>query len=62
MNDAWMEIVASQRHSLLSVDISCSEITDSGLFLLRDCPNMQSLACNYCDMISEHGLGILSGQ
>lgn len=57
-----MEVVASQRQSLLSVDISCSEVTDSGLNLLRDCSNMQSLVCNYCDQISEHGLGVLSGQ
>ena len=62
MKDAWMEVVASQRNSLLSVDISCSEVTDSGIDLLRDCSSIQSLACNYCDQISEHGLGMLSGQ
>lgn len=56
-----MEVVASQRQSLLSVDISCSEVTDSGIDLLRDCSSMQSLACNYCDQISESGLGVLSG-
>ncbi|TVU29242.1 hypothetical protein EJB05_20800 [Eragrostis curvula] len=61
VNDAWMEVVASQRQSLLSVDISCSEVTDSGIALLRDCSNMQGLACNYCDQISEDGLDILSG-
>jgi len=62
VKDAWMEVVASQRNSLLSVDISCSEVTDSGIDLLRDCSSIQSLACNYCDQISEHGLGMLSGQ
>ena len=62
MKDAWMEVVASQRNSLLSVDISCSEVTDSGIDLLRDCSSIQSLACNYCVQISEHGLGMLSGQ
>jgi hypothetical protein len=56
-----MEVVASQRNSLLSLDISCSEVTDSGIDLLRDCSSIQSLACNYCDQISEHGLGMLSG-
>jgi hypothetical protein len=61
VNDAWMEVVASQRQSLLSVDISCSEVTDSGLNFLRDCSNMQTLGCNYCDQISENGLGVLSG-
>ena len=62
MKDAWMEVVASQRKSLLLVDISCSEVTDSGIDLLRDCSSIQSLACNYCDQISEHGLAMLSGQ
>lgn len=62
MKDAWMEVVASQRKSLLSVDISCSEVTDDGIDLLRDCSSIQSLACNYCDRISEYGLGMLSGQ
>jgi hypothetical protein len=62
VKDAWMKVVASQRQSLLSVDISCSEVTDGGLALLRDCSNMQSLACNYCDQISEDGLEILPGQ
>jgi hypothetical protein len=62
VKDAWMEVVATQRQSLLSVDISCSEVTDSGIALLRDCSNMQSLACNYCDQISGDGLEILPGQ
>ncbi|AQK72585.1 Regulatory subunit [Zea mays] len=61
VKDAWMEVVASQKQSLLSVDISCSEVADSGIDLLRDCSSMQSLACNYCDQISESGLGVLSG-
>ena len=59
MTDAWMEVVASQGQSLLSVDISCSDVTDSGLNLLKDCSSMQSLACDYCDQISEHGLKTL---
>ena len=62
VKDAWMEVVASQGQSLLSVDISCSDVTDSGLNLLKDCSNMQSLACNYCDQISEHGLKTVSGK
>ncbi|KAM3388045.1 hypothetical protein ACQJBY_010688 [Aegilops geniculata] len=61
VKDAWMEVIASQGQSLLSVDISCSDVTDSGLNLLKDCSNMQSLACNYCDRISEHGLKTVSG-
>jgi len=56
-----MEVVASQGQSLLSVDISCSDVTDSGLNLLKDCSSMQSLACDYCDKISEHGLKTLLG-
>ncbi|KAE8817957.1 F-box/LRR-repeat protein 2-like [Hordeum vulgare] len=61
VTDAWMEVVASQRQSLLSVDISCSEVTDGGLNFLSDCSSMQSLSCNYCDRVSEHGIGVLSG-
>jgi len=59
VTDAWMEVVASQGQSLLSVDISCSDVTNSGLNLLKDCSSMQSLACDYCDKISEHGLKTL---
>ncbi|ONM16131.1 Leucine-rich repeat family protein [Zea mays] len=62
VTDAWMEVVASQGQSLLSVDLSCSDVTDSGFNLLKDCSSMQSLACDYCDQISEHGLKTLSGQ
>lgn len=62
VTDAWMEVVASQGQSLLSVDLSCSDVTDSGFNLLKDCSSMQSLACDYCDKISEHGLKTLSGQ
>ncbi|ONM16112.1 Leucine-rich repeat family protein [Zea mays] len=61
VTDAWMEVVASQGQSLLSVDLSCSDVTDSGFNLLKDCSSMQSLACDYCDQISEHGLKTLSG-
>ena len=62
VTDAWMDVVASQGQSLLSVDISCSDVTDIGLDILKDCSSMQSLACNFCDKISEHGLKTLSGQ
>nr|CAE02935.3 OSJNBa0014K14.7 [Oryza sativa Japonica Group] len=61
VRDAWMEVAASQGQSLLSVDISCSDVTDGGLNQLKDCINLQSLSCNYCDQISEHGLKTLSG-
>jgi hypothetical protein len=62
VTDSWMEVVASQGQSLLSLDISCSDVTDSGLNLLKDSSSMQSFYCNYCDKISEHGLETLSGQ
>ncbi|KAJ4957922.1 hypothetical protein NE237_025033 [Protea cynaroides] len=60
--DSWMEVIASQGSSLLSVDLSGSDITDSGLVLLKDCKNLQALIFNYCDQISDHGLEHISGE
>lgn len=54
--DSWMDVVASQEASLLSLDISGSDVTDSGLMNLKDCKNLQALNLNYCDQISDHGL------
>lgn len=56
-----MDAICSQGSSLLSIDISGSEVTDSGLALLKDCSNLQSLTYNYCDHVSEHGLKHISG-
>ncbi|RWW71256.1 hypothetical protein BHE74_00021013 [Ensete ventricosum] len=62
VKDGWMGIVSSQGQSLLSLDISCSDVTDSGLCLLKNCSNIQSLKCNYCDQISDCGLEHISGK
>lgn len=62
VNDAWMDVISSQGSSLLSVDISGSDVTDNGLRLLKDCSNLQALALNYCDQFSEHGLKYISGR
>lgn len=56
-----MDFISSQGSSLLSVDISSSDVTDSGLALLKDCPNLQTFAFNYTDQLSEHGLKHISG-
>lgn len=56
-----MDAICSQGSSLLSVDLSGSEVTDAGLNLLKDCSNLQSLTYNYCDHVSEHGLKHISG-
>lgn len=56
VSDSWMDIVASQGSSLLSVDLSGSDVTDSGLIYLKDCKNLQELNFNYCDQISDKGL------
>ncbi|KAK7837252.1 f-box/lrr-repeat protein 14, partial [Quercus suber] len=61
VKDSWMDFISSQGSSLLSVDISGSEVTDSGLALLKDCPNLQTFAFNYTDQLSEHGLKHISG-
>jgi len=57
-----MDVISSQGKSLLSLDISCSDVSDSGLVLLRGCSNIQSLKFNYCDQISEYGLENISGK
>lgn len=59
--DGWMGVICSQGSSLLSVDISGSDITDSGLVLLKDCPNLQNLIFDYCDQISDRGLENIRG-
>lgn len=59
--DGWMGVICSQGSSLLSVDISGSDITDSGLVLLKDCPNLQNLIFDYCGRISDRGLENIQG-
>lgn len=61
-NDNWMDVISSQGSSLLSVDLSGSDVTDSGLFHLKHCKNLQALNLNYCDLISDHGLEQISGR
>lgn len=62
VNDDWMDVISSQSTSLLSVDFSGSDVTDSGLVSLRGCKNLESLNFNFCDQISDRGLGHLSGK
>ena len=61
VKDSWMGVISSQGSSLLSVDLSGSEVTDSGLALLKGCSNLQALTYNYCDHVSEQGLKHISG-
>lgn len=61
VNDNWMDVISSQGSSLLSVDLSGSEVTDTGLLHLKDCTNLQALYFNCCDQISNRGLEYLSG-
>ncbi|RYR30534.1 hypothetical protein Ahy_B01g055286 isoform F [Arachis hypogaea] len=61
VNDGWIDVISSQRSSLLSVDLSGSTVTDKGLRLLKDSSNLQSLTLDYCDQFSEHGLKYVSG-
>ena len=61
VNDSWMNVVSSQGSSLLSVDLSTSDVTDDGLIHLKDCINLQALNFNYCDQISDNGLECISG-
>ncbi|CAK7338568.1 unnamed protein product [Dovyalis caffra] len=61
VTDTWMDVISSQGSSLLSVDLSESDVTDAGLSLLKDCSNLQAITLNYCNDISDHGLKHLSG-
>jgi len=61
VNDNWMGVISSQGSSLLSVDLSGSDITDFGLTYLKDCESLISLNLNYCDQISDRGLECISG-
>lgn len=56
-----MNVVSSQGPSLLSVDLSGSDVTDNGLIHLKDCANLQALNFNYCDQISDLGLERIRG-
>lgn len=60
VNDSWMDVISSQGSSLLSVDLSGSEVTDTGLLHLKDCLNLQALNFNCCDQISDLGLQHIS--
>ncbi|GAA0179857.1 hypothetical protein LIER_42229 [Lithospermum erythrorhizon] len=60
-NDRWMEVISSQGPSLLSVDLSGSDVSDSGLVQLKDCKNLQELNFNYCEQITNRGLEHISG-
>ncbi|MBA0763064.1 hypothetical protein Gotri_012584 [Gossypium trilobum] len=61
VQDSWMDVISSQGTSLLSVDLSGSDVTDIGLGLLKECSSLQALTFNYCENISEIGLKHISG-
>ncbi|KAH1238027.1 F-box/LRR-repeat protein 14 [Glycine max] len=61
VNDNWMGVISSQGSSLLSVDLSGSDVTDFGLTYLKDCESLISLNLNYCDQISDRGLECING-
>lgn len=60
-NDNWIDVIASQGLSLLTVDISGSDVTDTGLNHLKVCNNVEALNFNFCDQISDLGLQHISG-
>lgn len=61
-NDSWMDVIASQGSSLLTVDFSGSDVTDAGLSYFKDCKNLQALNFNYCERISDLGLEHITGR
>ena len=61
VNDSWMQTISSQGPSVLSVDLSGSDVTDYGMTYLKDCTNLLTLNLNHCDQISDHGLEYING-
>lgn len=61
VDDSWMDIISSQGQSLLSVDLSGSDVSNAGLMFLKDCLNIENLALDFCDGISDRGLAHVSG-
>lgn len=61
MNDDWIDVISSQGSSVLSVDLSGSDVTDGGLMHLRNCSNIQTLNLNFCEHISDRGLAHIGG-
>lgn len=61
VKDSWLDVISSQGPSLLSADLSGSDVMDSGLARLKDCPNLQGLTLNCCDQFSDYGLKHISG-
>ncbi|GJT21028.1 F-box/LRR-repeat protein 14-like protein isoform X1 [Tanacetum coccineum] len=61
VDDNWLGVVSSQGLSLLSADLSGSDVTDIGLCHVKDCKNVEDLNMNFCDKISDVGLGCISG-
>lgn len=56
-----MDVISSQGSSVLSVDLSGSDVTDDGLMHLKNCSNLQSLNLNFCEQISDRGLPHIGG-
>ncbi|CAI0422489.1 unnamed protein product [Linum tenue] len=61
VNDYWMDVISSQGMSLLSLDVSGSNVTDSGFSYLRVCKNLESLGLDYCERLSDLGLKEIGG-
>ena len=40
VQDSWMDVISSQGTSVLSVDLSGSDVTDTGLGLLKECSSL----------------------
>ncbi|KAI3727171.1 hypothetical protein L1987_66982 [Smallanthus sonchifolius] len=61
VDDSWMEAIFSQGSTLLSANLSGSDVTDSGLVHIKDCENIQALNFNFCEQISDNGLNHING-
>ncbi|XWS17074.1 hypothetical protein CRYUN_Cryun33cG0036700 [Craigia yunnanensis] len=61
VQDSWMDIISSQGTSLLSFYLSGSDVTDTGLGLLKECLSLQALTINHRENIAEIGLKHITG-
>ncbi|CAI9282246.1 unnamed protein product [Lactuca saligna] len=58
---ALYSYISSQGSSLVSVDLSSSDVTDSGLLRIKECKNVEALNLNFCEHISDVGLECIIG-
>ena len=53
--------ISSQGSSLVFAVLSSSDVTDYGLLHIKECKNVEALNLNFCEHISDVGIGCIIG-